>query len=66
MNKKINLQHSQLIRKLINATVLRYIRVAKFLAVNNNSKNPIMELAGMEKSKTGKVGLNVDDIYNND
>jgi len=66
MNKKINLKHSQPIRKVVNAVELRYIRVAKFLAVNNTLKNPIMELAGIEKSKTGKVGLNVDDIYNND
>lgn len=66
MNKKIDLKHSQPIRKVVNATELRYVRVAKFLEVNNNSKNPIMKLAGMEKSKTGKVGLNVDDIYNND
>ncbi|KKS80371.1 MAG: hypothetical protein UV54_C0008G0006 [Candidatus Beckwithbacteria bacterium GW2011_GWA2_43_10] len=37
-----------------------------FKADNKNSKNPIMELAGIEKSKTGKMGLNVDEIYNND
>lgn len=62
--EKINIKRSQVIRDAISAIALRYAEVAQFLTVKKPLRNPLLELVGMEKSKTGKVGLNVDEIYN--
>lgn len=62
----INVKRSQIIRDVTGAVAARYEQVAAFLLAKKPKSNPLMELAGIEKSKTGRVGLNVDDIYLND
>lgn len=62
--EQINIKRSQILRDVTNAVATRYEQVALFLAAKKPAKNPLLELIGMEKSKTGKVGLNVDEVYN--
>ncbi|MBU1323408.1 ribbon-helix-helix domain-containing protein [Patescibacteria group bacterium] len=61
--EKINIKRSQVIRDAINAIALRYVQVAQFLTVKKPLKNPLLELGGMEVSKTGRASINVDEIY---
>lgn len=60
----INIKRSQILRDITNSVATRYEQVAQMLVAKKTKTNPLMELAGIEKSKTGKVGINVDEIYN--
>lgn len=62
--KHINIKRSQILRDITNTVSTRYEQVAQLLAARKPKTNPLMELAGIEKSKTGTVSLNVDEIYN--
>lgn len=60
----LKVSRSQLIRDATKAVALRYVRVASRLTSSNNARNnPLLDLIGIEKSRTGTVGLDVDDIY---
>lgn len=64
--KQIRVTRSQIIRDATNAVAMRYAQIADFLAKKISKKNPLCELAGFEKSKTGRVGLDIDQIYLHD
>lgn len=60
----INIKRSQIIRDVTGAVAARYEQTAAFLLAKKPKTNPLLELIGIEKSKTGRASLNVDDIYN--
>lgn len=59
----INIKRSQILRDVTGAVAARYEQVAAFLLAKKPKSNPLMELAGIEKSKTGHASINVDEIY---
>jgi predicted transcriptional regulator len=62
--RRIKVSRSQIIREATKAVALRYVQVAKFIsATEKNGANPLKDLIGLEKSRTGAVGLQVDEIY---
>lgn len=63
---KLNVSRSQIIRDAVNAVARRYADTATYVKPKREEKNPLLELAGIEKSKTGDLGLRVDEIYHND
>lgn len=62
----IKITRSQIIRDATHSVATRYARVARVLATPSASPNPLTELIGVEQSKTGRIGLNVDEIYLHD
>lgn len=64
--KSINVTRSQIIRDVTKAVAKRYERTAYLLESKKTKKDPLLELVGIEESKTGTVGLNVDEIYFDD
>ncbi|MEK7188615.1 MAG: CopG family transcriptional regulator [Patescibacteria group bacterium] len=64
--KKVKVTRSQIIRDATMSTACRYIRLAEFLEKKSPKRNPLIDLIGIGKSKTGTIGLNVDEIYLND
>lgn len=61
--KQIKVTRSQIIRDATKAVATRYEQVASLLTTPTQVSNPLKDLIGIELSKTGKVGLNVDEIY---
>lgn len=64
--KKLKVTRSQIIRDATKAVADRYIRTFALIRTGKLKKNPLMELIGIEESKTGRVGLEVDEIYLHD
>jgi len=62
--RRIKVSRSQIIREATKAVALRYAQVAKFISTTGeDGVNPLKDLIGLEKSRTGAVGLQVDEIY---
>lgn len=60
--KDIKVTRSKIIREAIQKHVKKFANKKK--TVNKKpKKSALMEMAGIEVSKTGTVGLNIDDIY---
>ena len=68
LSGKIGVNRSQILRDLAEAVVVQYYKVGEFVSTKPKKikKNPLLDLVGAEKSKTGTVGLNVDEIYLHD
>lgn len=66
MATKIKITRSQIIRDATRAVANRYVRIVEFLEAKPPKRNPLLGLIGIGKSKTGTLGLNVDEIYLND
>lgn len=66
MAGRIKIKRSQIIRDATHAVAVRYARMTRVLSTAPASPNPLSELVGVEQSKTGRVGLNVDEIYLHD
>lgn len=65
--KEIRINRSQVIRDATASVANRYIKTVQFLKSSKKTKPELwLKLAGIEESKTGVVGLNVDEIYLND
>ena len=64
--EQIQITRSQIIRDATHAVATRYLDIARLLTAPSARQNPLIELVGFEKSKTGRVGLNVDEIYLHD
>lgn len=65
--KELKVPRSQIIRDAVEASVEKYSETLKLIKLKNKpSLNLWLSMAGIEKSKTGTVGLNVDEIYNED
>lgn len=58
----IRIKRSQIIRDAVSAVNLRFQDIL-ILLKHKPEKNPMMKYCGIIKSKTGVVGLNVDEIY---
>ena len=63
---KLSVTRSQVIRDATKAVANRYAKAASVVDKTPAKKNVLLELVGFEKSKTGKVGLNIDEIYLSD
>lgn len=62
--RRIKVSRSQIIREATKAVALRYAQAAKFISdTENGGTNPLEDLIGLERSRTGTVGLKVDEIY---
>lgn len=62
----VKITRSQIIRDATHSVASAYARVARVLATPPASPNPLADLIGIEQSKTGRIGLNIDDIYLHD
>jgi len=63
----VKVSRSLIIRDAVAAATNSYARAFRLLRGTVKAKrNPLLDLIGIEKSKTGTVGLNVDEIYQND
>ena len=61
----INISRSQIIRDALAAVANGYIKTINLLTQTHKPKiKTWLELAGVEESKTGDLGLRVDEIYN--
>lgn len=62
--RRIKVSRSQIIREATKAVALRYAQTAKFISTTEeNGISPLKDLIGLEKSRTGTVGLQIDEIY---
>lgn len=66
MAKAVKVRRSQIIRDALDAVAIRYTQMTKLIKPKKYKRNPLLELSGIDVSKTGTVGLNVDEIYLND
>lgn len=64
--RDIKIKRSQIIRDALDAVVNNYIRTKLLIKPSSSKKNALIEMGGIAVSKTGTVGLNVDEIYLND
>ena len=60
---QIQVTRSQIIRDATKAVAIRYEQVSQLLETKTTKTNALRDLIGIEVSKTGKVGLNIDEIY---
>ncbi len=63
---KLRVTRSQVIRDATKAVANRYAKAATVVGKTSAPKNALLELIGVEKSKTGTVGLDIDEIYLSD
>lgn len=64
---ELKVSRSQIIRDAIEESVKKNTKKLKPFKIKRKSNLKLwMNLIGIEKSKTGTVGLNVDDIYKDD
>ena len=61
--KDAGVSRSQIIRDATKAVALRYIELGALKTYRAQGRNPLLDLIGVEKSSTGRVGLDVDKIY---
>ena len=61
--KEIKITRSQIIRDATKAVANRYLETKRLLSSKPPKGNPLRDLIGIETSRTGKVGLSIDDIY---
>jgi len=55
-----------MIRDALQAMVIRYTKVKHLLKPVEYKKNALIAMSGIGTSKSGKVGLDVDEIYLHD
>ena len=60
---QIQVKRSQIIRDATKAVAIRYERVSGLLGARTTKTSALRDLVGVGVSKTGKVGMNVDQIY---
>ena len=63
---RLKITRSQIIRDAVSAVAKKYLGLVGLLDTNSSKRNPLLDLVGIEKSKTGTIGLNVDEIYQDD
>ena len=64
--KTIKISRSQILRDALDAIAIRYTKTKDIIKPEIINKNALIEMGGIGVSKTGKVGLNIDEIYLND
>lgn len=64
--RQIHVTRSQIIREATRAVAQHYAKLVQLTLGKRTRTNPIKELIGIEESKTGQVGLSVDDLYRHD
>ena len=66
MARRIRIKRSQIIRDATKAVAVKYAETASMLEAKPSRKSPLADLVGIEKSRTGRIGLNIDEIYLSD
>lgn len=66
MAKDLRIKRSQIIRDATSSVAMRYSESIKLIKSRPKIKNPLLDLVGFATSKTGTIGLNVDEIYQSD
>lgn len=66
LSRELNVSRSQIMRDALDAVATRYVKAKELIKPKKSRKNALLAMIGIEKSKTGTVGLNVDEIYLND
>ena len=66
MAEEIKITRSQMIRDALEAMVIRYTKIKHLVKPVEYKKNALIAMSGIGVSKTGKVGLNIDEVYLND
>ena len=61
--KDIKITRSQIIRDSLEAIASRYIKTKQLISPKKKEKNALLQMSGIAVSKTGTVGLNIDEIY---
>ncbi|OGG15857.1 hypothetical protein A3D78_03030 [Candidatus Gottesmanbacteria bacterium RIFCSPHIGHO2_02_FULL_39_14] len=64
--RELKVTRSKIMRDALDAVATRYVKAKELIKPKKSQKNALLEMAGIEESKTGTVGLNVDEIYLND
>lgn len=64
--RQIRVTRSQIIRDATRAVAYQYAKLAQLTLGRSQRTNPLKELIGLEESRTGRVGLSVDDQYHHD
>jgi len=64
--EEIRIKRSQIIRDAVQAVAIRYAKITHLIKPIKHKKNALLAMHGIGVSKTGKVGLNIDEIYLND
>jgi hypothetical protein len=64
--KTIKISRSQILRDALDAIAIRYTKTKDVVKPETTRENALIEMGGIGVSKTGKVGLNIDEIYLND
>lgn len=64
--RQIRMTRSQIIRDATRAVAYQYAKLVQLTLGKSQRTNPLKELVGLEESKTGRVGLSVDDQYHHD
>lgn len=64
--KDIKVKRSQIIRDALEAVAINYTKTKHLIKPTTSKKNALIEMGGAGVSKTGIVGLNVDEIYQDD
>lgn len=64
--RQIRVTRSQIIRDATKAVAYQYAKLVQLTLGKSQRANPLKELIGLEESKTGRVGLSVDDQYHHD
>lgn len=60
---QLDITRSQIIRDVIDRMAIEYRKVLTSTAKAQLKRNPLLKMAGLTKSPTGKVARNIDDIY---
>ena len=66
ISRAVKVKRSQVIRDAVKAVAKRYADMAVMVETKKRATNSLMELAGIGESKTGTVGLNIDEMYLHD
>ena len=57
---------SEIIREAVDSLVAQYYKMATVLQRETAKDNPLLKLAGVEKSRSGHVAEEIDEIYRKD
>lgn len=66
LSATVRVKRSQVIRDAVKAVAKRYVDTAVLVEAKKPKRNPLLDLVGIGTSKTGTVGLNIDEMYLHD
>ena len=61
--RELDISRSQIIRDVLDRMAREYKKILSIRNKISPKNNPLLKMAGIGKSSTGKISENVDDIY---